>query len=75
VWCVLFELGVILCDMCIFVLCLIVVPLPQGKTPFAVQLNNNNKIIIVARSIFAADARSFPLSGRFNSEEKKVKGR
>jgi hypothetical protein len=28
--------------MCIFVLCLIVVPLPQGKNPFAVQLNNNN---------------------------------
>jgi hypothetical protein len=25
-----------------FVLCLIVVPLPQGETPFAVQLNNNN---------------------------------
>jgi hypothetical protein len=31
----------ILCDMCIFVLCLIVVPL--SKPPFAVQLNNNNK--------------------------------
>jgi hypothetical protein len=27
--------------MCIFVLCLIVVPLPPGKPPFAVQLNNN----------------------------------
>jgi hypothetical protein len=24
------------------VLCLIVVPLPPGKNPFAVQLNNNN---------------------------------
>jgi hypothetical protein len=24
------------------VLCLIVVPLPSGKNPFAVQLNNNN---------------------------------
>jgi hypothetical protein len=35
--------------MCIFVLCLIVVPLPPGKTPFAIQLNNNddddNKIL------------------------------
>jgi hypothetical protein len=34
--------GIILCDICIFVLCLIVVPLPQGKNPFAVQLNSNN---------------------------------
>jgi hypothetical protein len=24
------------------VLCLTVAPLPQGKSPFAVQLNNNN---------------------------------
>jgi hypothetical protein len=24
------------------VLCLIVVPLPLGKNPFAIQLNNNN---------------------------------
>jgi hypothetical protein len=30
------------CEMCIFVLCLTVVPLPPGKNPFAVQLNNNN---------------------------------
>jgi hypothetical protein len=29
--------------MCIFVLCLIVLPLPPGKAPLAVQLNNNNK--------------------------------
>jgi hypothetical protein len=28
--------------MCIFVSCLIVVPLPLGKPPFAVKLNNNN---------------------------------
>jgi hypothetical protein len=27
--------------MCIFVLCLTVVPLPPGKNPFAVQINNN----------------------------------
>jgi hypothetical protein len=26
-----------------WVLCLIVVPLPQGRNPFAVQLNNNNR--------------------------------
>jgi hypothetical protein len=38
-----FECCVILCDMGICVLCLIVVPLPQGKNPFAVQLHNNNK--------------------------------
>jgi hypothetical protein len=31
-------------DMCIFVLCLIVVLLPPGKFPFAVKLNNNNNI-------------------------------
>jgi hypothetical protein len=36
-WCaVLFERGEIFC-----VLCLIVVPLPPGKPPLAVQLNNN----------------------------------
>jgi hypothetical protein len=28
---------------CMFVLCLILVPLPPGKNPIAVQLNNNNK--------------------------------
>jgi hypothetical protein len=28
--------------MCIFMHYLIVVPLPLGKTPFAVELNNNN---------------------------------
>jgi hypothetical protein len=33
----------ILCNMCISLLCLIVVPLPAGKTPFAVELNNNFK--------------------------------
>jgi hypothetical protein len=29
------------------VLCLIAVPLPQGKNPFAVQLNNDDIIIII----------------------------
>jgi hypothetical protein len=39
---VLFECCVVFCVMCIFVCCLIVVPLSPGKAPFAVQLNNNN---------------------------------
>jgi hypothetical protein len=41
---VLSERGVILC-----VLCLIVVPLPPGKTSFAVQLNNNKKLKTLVR--------------------------
>jgi hypothetical protein len=36
VCCILFERGV-------FFVCLIVVPLPTGKTPFAVKINNNKK--------------------------------
>jgi hypothetical protein len=32
----------ILCDMCIFVLCLTVVPLPPGKPPLKVQLTKHN---------------------------------
>jgi hypothetical protein len=32
------------CDICIFVLCLIVVPLPPGKNLIAIQLNNNNNV-------------------------------
>jgi hypothetical protein len=38
---------------CIFMLCLIVVPLLPGKNPFAVQLNNNNnsnQIIVMSPS-------------------------
>jgi hypothetical protein len=31
-----------MCVIC--VLCLIVVPLPPGKNPFAVEINNNKKI-------------------------------
>jgi hypothetical protein len=43
VCCVLFERGVLFC-----VLCLIVVPLPPGETPFAVQLNNNTNNMIMS---------------------------
>jgi hypothetical protein len=39
----LFERGVLFCVMhVICMLCLIVVPLPPGKNPFAVKINNNN---------------------------------
>jgi hypothetical protein len=38
VCCVLFERGALFCVMCIFVLCVIVVPLPPGKNPFVVQI-------------------------------------
>jgi hypothetical protein len=37
VLCAVFRLSVV----CYFVLCLIVVPLPPGKHPFAVKINNN----------------------------------
>jgi hypothetical protein len=42
--CTAFRLIVVLfCAMCVVsVLCLIVVPLPSGETPFAVKMNNNN---------------------------------
>jgi hypothetical protein len=40
----LFERGVVFC-----VLYLIVVPLLRGKSPFAVQLNNNNMKFYVER--------------------------
>jgi hypothetical protein len=45
VYCVSFDRSVILCDVCYCVLCLFVVPLPPGKNPFAVKINNNNKNI------------------------------
>jgi hypothetical protein len=35
--CVSFDLAVILCDACNFFLCLIVLPLPPGRNPFAVK--------------------------------------
>jgi hypothetical protein len=46
VLCAVFRLIVVLfCVMCvIYVLCLTVVPLPQGKNPFAVKINNNEII-------------------------------
>jgi hypothetical protein len=40
--CVLLERCVIFCVIRVFLCCLIVVSLPPGKYPFAVQLNNNN---------------------------------
>jgi hypothetical protein len=45
VLCTVFRLIVMLfCVMCvIYVLCLIAVPLPPGKNPFAVKINNNNE--------------------------------
>jgi hypothetical protein len=37
--------AVLFCVMYVIcVLCLIVVPLPPGKNPFAVKINNNNKL-------------------------------
>jgi hypothetical protein len=44
--------------MCIFVCCVLyVVPLPRGKTPFAVQLNNNNIIIIIEDIVTKAESQ------------------
>jgi hypothetical protein len=42
VLCFVWAWCVILCDMCICMLWLTVVPLPPDKNPFAVQINNNN---------------------------------
>jgi hypothetical protein len=44
--CVVFcQRGMIFCVICvIFVCCIIVVPLPQGKIPFAVQLKYSNNL-------------------------------
>jgi hypothetical protein len=41
VCCVSFGCGVILCDVC-YLFVVIVLPLPPGKNPFAVKINNNN---------------------------------
>jgi hypothetical protein len=38
---------VMLRDICISVLCLIVVQLSPGKSPFAVQINNNIEVRLV----------------------------
>jgi hypothetical protein len=53
VCCVLFDRGILFCVMCdICVLCLIVVPLPPGRNPFTVKINNNNnKKIIITSSL------------------------
>jgi hypothetical protein len=58
--CVVMCAGFCLSVVCYFVgyvyscvLCLIVVPLPEGKNPFAVQLNNNN--------LFSAPCSQTPL--------------
>jgi hypothetical protein len=46
VFCVSFERDVLFCVICVIcVLYLIVVPLPPGKIPFAVKINNNNIIL------------------------------
>jgi hypothetical protein len=43
VCCVLFECGVLFCVMCVIcVLYIIVVPLPPGKNPLAVKMDNND---------------------------------
>jgi hypothetical protein len=42
VYCALFERGVLFCVICVFVLCIIVVPLPPGKTNLQFKYNNNN---------------------------------
>jgi hypothetical protein len=38
------ERGVLFCVIC--VLCLIIVPLTPGRNPFAVKINNNNKMFL-----------------------------
>jgi hypothetical protein len=38
VGCVLFERGVLFCEVCVFACCLLIVPLLPGKKPFAVQI-------------------------------------
>jgi hypothetical protein len=47
VFCVLFECGVLFCVMCVIcVLCLIVLPLPPGKNPFPLKINNNKIFLL-----------------------------
>jgi hypothetical protein len=48
VLCFVWAWCVTLSDMCncvLFLIILVVVPLPSGKNPFAVQLNNNKRIL------------------------------
>jgi hypothetical protein len=42
VCCVSFDRGVILCDVCYLFVVSYCKPLPPGKNPFAVKINNNN---------------------------------
>jgi hypothetical protein len=49
--CAVFCLSVV-CYLCDSVLCLIRVPQPPDKSPFAVQINNNIKKIIIIEPIF-----------------------
>jgi hypothetical protein len=48
--------------VCIFVLCLNVVPLSPDKTPFAVQINNNNNNNNNKHKV--ADDRSHAIQGK-----------
>jgi hypothetical protein len=49
-----------LCDVCLFALYLIVVPLPPSKTPFAIKLNNNNyNNMEPGRAIFTYSSASY----------------
>jgi hypothetical protein len=48
---VLFERCVLFCVICVFLCCLIVVPLSLDKNPFSVQLNNNNNTIKVGDEV------------------------
>jgi hypothetical protein len=57
--------------MCIFVLCLILVPLSPDKNQFAVQLNNNddnNNNILNTRSLIQFSKLFIYLYDDFNSE-------
>jgi hypothetical protein len=46
VCCALFER-----DGLFFVSCFIVLPLPPGKNPFAIKINNNNKVTNVSMRV------------------------
>jgi hypothetical protein len=49
------------CDICVYVLCLIAVPLPPGKNPFAVQINYNNNIVTHTReNLYTRNQRTTP---------------
>jgi hypothetical protein len=58
-----FGRGVLFCVMYVVrVLCLIVVPLPQGKNPFAVKINNNEiKFVAIIKHV-GVWKHTYPLS-------------